>query len=961
MTATLIEIIVIEFLENTTLSKGMLRSLSLFVGVLNILGTANGFRLAPCTSTTGADVSSSICQFTPTSVHCPSGYYCPLYESNQIQSYYPALVQAGCSSGVSVVKLTGNSSYNVLCPCTPGFYCPANTELPVFCPEGYYCPPSNTTITALGVPIPPTGLGAFGSLTYQCPKGTWCPAGQVVPFRCNHALSDCPAGSSEPNKTKNWILLGFIVGFIFLCFQLSEYIARRERRLQDMTLSEDAVDGGMPSPAAASPAPFEQSAITAPLLDGDAEAPYPDHGGATMFSTPQDSTMSFDIAFEDIGLTLPSGVAVMSNVHGRFRPKRLCAIMGPSGAGKTTVINLVTGKARRSTGRVKVNGHPTDGLSSIAKLVGFVPQDDVMLRELTVRDNISFSAEYRLPAGLSSLAVGHKVNQCISELGLDHVQHSVIGDERTRGVSGGQRKRVNIGIELVADPSILFLDEPTSGLDSTTSTSLCMTLKRIAESRSMTIAAVIHQPSLSSFLCFDDLLLLGKGGRVVYHGPVRDAPNYFASIGFPLPDQCNPADFYLDVAQGAVEPIGAPMAVKVGRGRDRFDFVELFDLWEEKRLLDAGLLGEGGPSPSWPESMKREDSVNSASHRSSNMVRQSSVSAMCRKDFESVETQLQSTKTATSIFVNLPTLVAGGLEEGVVAVGTYTSALWGDIVEAVHDAKGCLCRTVSSSSKTLSADSRGAAPSPVYVRHTASIWLQFVLCFSRALKQIFVGFRPFVSEMALHLVCGAVISTAANRLYFEGPLPTPVCAIQAYPLQTACASPQAAQYVQIGNFMSFGILFAAIASSSQTFGSEQVNYWRECSSGLLSVPYFFGRWIANFPRIFFSAVFFFFSFSIKFSNTGSALGLFQIILMLYWFGYSLGYVVSQLVPIKHAALLGVVLALVFAVGFAGANPNMNAVRDKPKSVQWIWALSGPRWALEAFYINRYSLSLTNHH
>lgn len=151
--------------------------------------------------------------------------------------------------------------------------------------------------------------------------------------------------------------------------------------------------------------------------------------------------------------------------------------------------------------------------------------------------------------------------------------------------------------------------------------------------------------------------------------------------------------------------------------------------------------------------------------------------------------------------------------------------------------------------------------------------------------------------------------------------------------------------------MSFGILFAAIASSSATFGSEQVNYWRECSSGLNSGPYFFGRWIANFPRIVMSALFFFFSFSIRFSNTGRALGLYQIILMLYWFGYSLGYVVSQLVPIQHASLLGVVLALIFAVGFAGANPNMNEVREKPAAVRWVWSLSGPRWALEAFYIN----------
>ena len=272
----------------------------------------------------------------------------------------------------------------------------------------------------------------------------------------------------------------------------------------------------------------------------------------------------------------------MQGVNGKFLPGRLCAIMGPSGAGKTTVISLVTGKAEKTTGKVLVNGVEEKGLTKYQKLVVFVPQEDVMIRTLTVRDNITFSAKYRLPVSHSKEQIINKVNECIDVLGLSHVQHSPIGDERTRGVSGGQRKRVNIGIELVADPSVLFLDEPTSGLDSTTATALCSTLKSIARLKSMTIAAVIHQPSISSFHEFDDLLLLGKGGRVVYFGPTADAPAYFESIGFALPKNCNPADFYLDLCQGAVPRKGHP----------DFDWPELFDLWEDHRLgLGKGLAG----------------------------------------------------------------------------------------------------------------------------------------------------------------------------------------------------------------------------------------------------------------------------------------------------------------------------------------------------------------------------------
>ena len=407
------------------------------------LWCGDAFRLATCTSSTGTDLAGVTCQFTPTSVKCPANWYCPLYETNQIDSYYPALIQASCVVGTAVAKVTGNSSYNVACPCTPGFYCPANTELPIFCPEGNYCPPSNASVVPFAPfpQVPSTGLGAFGSLVYQCPRGTWCPYGQVVPFECNKALSDCPPGSTQPNKTKSWVLLGFIVLVIFLCFQLSEYISKRERHLQDLSLEANSAEiaatvaetnrareggsGKQSAAAAAVPVPvpvpdrpsasasasasasgglFESvratfSAIRTPLLGADADAEagagLADGGGgdggdstaayklmdttahasAAALAAPPADTPSFHIAFDNIGLTLPSGVTVMSDVHGSFQPGRLCAIMGPSGAGKTTIINLVTGKARRSSGRVLVNGVEVDGLAQIAKLVGFVPQE----------------------------------------------------------------------------------------------------------------------------------------------------------------------------------------------------------------------------------------------------------------------------------------------------------------------------------------------------------------------------------------------------------------------------------------------------------------------------------------------------------------------------------------------------------------------------------------------------------
>ena len=143
------------------------------------------------------------------------------------------------------------------------------------------------------------------------------------------------------------------------------------------------------------------------------------------------------------------------------------------------------------------------------------------------------------------------VEDVIQLLELDHVRDVIVGSVDKRGISGGQRKRVNIGLELVADPSILFLDEPTSGLDSTSAKIVMSALKDLAN-LGMTVIAVIHQPRYSIFALFDHLLLLGKGGMTVFSGPTLVAETYFESIGFKCPPTENVADFLMDVCAGII-------------------------------------------------------------------------------------------------------------------------------------------------------------------------------------------------------------------------------------------------------------------------------------------------------------------------------------------------------------------------------------------------------------------------
>jgi len=203
-----------------------------------------------------------------------------------------------------------------------------------------------------------------------------------------------------------------------------------------------------------------------------------------------------------------------------------------------------------------------------------------MLRELTVRENIVYSARIRLPSW-SAKEIEDHVNAVINALGLDHVQHSQIGDEFTRGVSGGQRKRVNIGIELAACPIALFLDEPTSGLDSTAALSVCQTLKIIA-GLGINVVAVIHQPRYEIFDSFDDVLLLAPGGRTVFAGPQKEALPYFESLGFEFPPKINPADVLMDMIAGKQVPTN-----------HNFKGIDLVSRWETQVLQQVASLDYG--------------------------------------------------------------------------------------------------------------------------------------------------------------------------------------------------------------------------------------------------------------------------------------------------------------------------------------------------------------------------------
>ncbi|KAJ7947844.1 ABC transporter G family-like protein [Quillaja saponaria] len=265
--------------------------------------------------------------------------------------------------------------------------------------------------------------------------------------------------------------------------------------------------------------------------------------------------LTIEVAFKDLTLTLKGKRKhLLRCVTGKLFPGHVSAVMGPSGAGKTTFLSALTGKATGCTmsGLVLINGKVAS-ISSYKKIIGFVPQDDIVHGNLTVEENLWFSARCRLPADLLKPEKVLVVERVIESLGLQAVRDSLVGTVEKRGISGGQRKRVNVGLEMVMEPSLLILDEPTSGLDSSSSQLLLRALRREAL-EGVNICMVVHQPSYTLFRMFDDLILLAKGGLTAYHGPVKKVEEYFSGLGINVPERVNPPDYFIDILEGIVKP-----------------------------------------------------------------------------------------------------------------------------------------------------------------------------------------------------------------------------------------------------------------------------------------------------------------------------------------------------------------------------------------------------------------------
>ncbi|KAK2421429.1 ABC transporter G family member [Trifolium repens] len=234
---------------------------------------------------------------------------------------------------------------------------------------------------------------------------------------------------------------------------------------------------------------------------------------------------------------------VLENLTGYAEPGYFTALMGPSGSGKSTLLDALSSRLASNcfqSGTVLLNGRKEKLSFGTA---AYVTQDDNLIGTLTVRETIWYSARLRLPDKMSRSDKRALVESTIVAMGLQDCADTVIGNWHLRGISGGEKRRVSIALEILTRPRLLFLDEPTSGLDSASAFFVTQTLRALARD-GRTVIASIHQPSSEVFELFDQLYLL-SGGKTVYFGQASEAYEFFAQAGFPCPALRNPSDHFL--------------------------------------------------------------------------------------------------------------------------------------------------------------------------------------------------------------------------------------------------------------------------------------------------------------------------------------------------------------------------------------------------------------------------------
>jgi ABC-type multidrug transport system ATPase subunit len=392
---------------------------------------------------------------------------------------------------------------------------------------------------------------------------------------------------------KTWVVYGIIYGaciyvfFMFLTFLMLEY--NRYESPENVDVSEQMIEE------------TETYKLVETPKAGAGQASVITEGDRVLIVQPEKKNfIPVTVAFQDLWYSVPDPsnpketLDLLKGVSGFAHPGSMTALMGSSGAGKTTLMDVIAGRKTggKITGKILLNGYPATDLS-IRRCTGYCEQMDIHSEAATIREALTFSSFLRQDSSIPDSQKYDSVEECLDLLGLRD-----IADQIVRGSSVEQMKRLTIGVELAAQPSVIFLDEPTSGLDARSAKLIMDGVRKVADS-GRTIVCTIHQPSADVFFLFDSLLLLKRGGETVFFGDLgkdcRNMIDYFEALPrvAPLPVGYNPATWMLEcIGAGVTNPVA-----------DDRNFVTLFNESEHKKVMDDTMYREGitCPSPDLPE------------------------------------------------------------------------------------------------------------------------------------------------------------------------------------------------------------------------------------------------------------------------------------------------------------------------------------------------------------------------
>ncbi|GLT31252.1 hypothetical protein SLA2020_060000 [Shorea laevis] len=259
---------------------------------------------------------------------------------------------------------------------------------------------------------------------------------------------------------------------------------------------------------------------------------------ASTVSYTKPTTITKFFPFKHCSISSTSPAYILRDVSLTAYPSQMLAIVGPSGAGKSTLLDILAARTSPTSGTLLLNSTAINP-SSFRKLSAYVPQHDACLPLLTVSETFAFAANLLFP---KTSHINGIVTSLMTELRLTHLANTMLA----HGLSGGERRRVSIGLSLLHDPAILLLDEPTSGLDSTSAFKVIQIVKSIATSRHRTVILSIHQPSFKILSTIDRILLLSKG-TVLHHGSLSSLETFLQSKGFTVPPQLNSLEYAMEI------------------------------------------------------------------------------------------------------------------------------------------------------------------------------------------------------------------------------------------------------------------------------------------------------------------------------------------------------------------------------------------------------------------------------